>query len=146
MNTNGLAKHYDLLTPWERLPLTVAALARGDDVEVERLGRSAPKLGIRVANYWGLIDGLNCLAMTYMLRQFDAAMILGYALGLLGPKLVAHKRTSKQENLLWRAAQTRAYRFVVSADGWKMFCAPTAKASPVKPGHASADHAQNPII
>src|ERR1700680_3357005 len=107
MNTNGLIKHYDLLTPWERLPLTVAALARGDDVEVELLGRSAPKLGLRVGNYWGLLDGLNGLATTYMLRQLDAATILRYALGFLGPKLVADKRTSKEENLIWKAAQTR---------------------------------------
>jgi hypothetical protein len=29
MNTKGLAKHYDSLTPWERLPLILAASSRG---------------------------------------------------------------------------------------------------------------------
>ena len=37
MNTNGLARLYDRLTPRERLPLIMAASARGDEMERERL-------------------------------------------------------------------------------------------------------------
>jgi hypothetical protein len=123
MNTDGLAKHYNLLTPWERLPLMVAAMARGDDVEYERLGRSAPNRRLRVANYWGLSDGLRNIATSYMLRQLEAAVCLGHAVGLLVPWLRSAKGASKGEERVWKAVQTRAYIFLVRADGWKLFCA-----------------------
>ena len=38
MNTNGLAKLYDRLTPKERLPLILAASARGDEAEQGGIG------------------------------------------------------------------------------------------------------------
>ena len=34
MTTNQLARYYQTLTPWERLPLLVAACQRGDAVVV----------------------------------------------------------------------------------------------------------------
>jgi hypothetical protein len=41
MNTQGLTKMYDQLTPRERLPLIVAASVRADTVERARLVDSA---------------------------------------------------------------------------------------------------------
>jgi hypothetical protein len=43
MNTRVLAKMYDQLAPWERGPLMIAAEARGDQAEFDRLNRSAPR-------------------------------------------------------------------------------------------------------
>ena len=43
MNTESLAKLYDRLTPFERVPLIAAAVSRGDEVERDRLVRSAAK-------------------------------------------------------------------------------------------------------
>ena len=40
MNTNGLAKLYGQLTPKERLPLILAASARGDEAERNRPTKS----------------------------------------------------------------------------------------------------------
>jgi hypothetical protein len=57
VNTNGLAKLYDRLTPHERLPLIVAAAAWGDDQERQRLMGSAPKKLYEVPDYQGLADG-----------------------------------------------------------------------------------------
>lgn len=42
MNTTKLAKHYESLTPEERLPLIIAACCRGDETERARLANSAP--------------------------------------------------------------------------------------------------------
>jgi hypothetical protein len=123
MNTNTLARHYETLTPWERLPLMVAATARGDDIEFARLGRSASRHRLRVANYSALSERLRELATLYMLRQLNAAMFLGQALGLLGPAVVAARCLLMRQVQLWKVAQTTAYRFVVNADGWKLFCA-----------------------
>ena len=35
MNTSAVARYYETLTAWERLPLIVAASARADDLECE---------------------------------------------------------------------------------------------------------------
>lgn len=47
MNTNTLVRHYDRLTPWERVALVMAAVARGDETERQRLADTAPISGSR---------------------------------------------------------------------------------------------------
>jgi hypothetical protein len=69
MNTNGLARHYDKLTAWERLPLLLAAIGRGDDAEAERLASSAPTRTAQVAHYYGLWDGLALLSVCHQMIQ-----------------------------------------------------------------------------
>jgi hypothetical protein len=54
MNTNALAKLYDRLTPRERLPLIMAASARGDEQERSRLMASAPRVAYQVPDHFGL--------------------------------------------------------------------------------------------
>jgi hypothetical protein len=49
VNTKGLARLYDRLTPWARLPLLLAALHRGDDAEAQHLAVSAPRIQLRLA-------------------------------------------------------------------------------------------------
>ena len=51
MNTKGLAKLYDRLRAAERLPLLVAASARGDEAEAQRLRRSAPRAARLLPDY-----------------------------------------------------------------------------------------------
>lgn len=51
MNTDCLARCYGTLTPGERVPLLLAASARADAVEQDRLARSAPKHGFRLPDY-----------------------------------------------------------------------------------------------
>jgi hypothetical protein len=58
MNTKVLAKLYDRLTPRERLPLILAASARNDEVEGQRLAQSAPRMALRLPDYHGLGEGL----------------------------------------------------------------------------------------
>ena len=44
MSANGLARLYGRLTIWERIPLLLAAEARGDEAEYRRLfNSSAPR-------------------------------------------------------------------------------------------------------
>jgi hypothetical protein len=71
MNFHRLTKLYDQLTPTERLPLIIAARARGDAVEQARLVESAPlqKLAelasYHAARFVAHFDGWKqfCLAM-----------------------------------------------------------------------------------
>jgi hypothetical protein len=51
MNSNGLAKRYDKLSPREPVPLLVAADACGDEAEFARLRSSAPREFLRVFDH-----------------------------------------------------------------------------------------------
>jgi len=67
-----ISKHYDILTPQERLVMTVEAMARGDMEEKNRLATSCPKKSYRINDdnysmaYFRLLD----LAMLYLLSAY----------------------------------------------------------------------------
>jgi hypothetical protein len=124
MNTTNLVRQYDALTPWERLPLIVAAAGRGDEVEENRLAQAAPRVDFGIANCWGLVQGLDLLARNYLLVQLDRAVIYWRVTNLLDKEpLFRQTRKAKQrEERLWRWVETLAYRIVVQADAWKLFC------------------------
>jgi len=125
MNSDPLARHYGALTPWERLPLLVAASARGDAVEEDRLARAAPKNGFRVPDFWGLAEGLDDLVKLYLLDQLDLAALYWRFAGLLEQE--SWDRPSRQERQRqerrWQLLKMLAYRYVVRADGWRLLCA-----------------------
>jgi hypothetical protein len=123
MNPAALARHYGVLTPWERLPLLVAALARGDDVESDRLIHSAPQQVFQAPNYWRLLDGFEGLVKLYLLQQLDGAAFLWRLLGALEQSLLFDAQRHRQrEERLWQMIKLEAYKIVVRADGWKLFC------------------------
>jgi hypothetical protein len=148
MNTMNLVRQYDALTPWERLPLIVAAAGRGDKVEENRLAQTAPRVDFRIANCWGLVQGLDLLARHYLLVQLDRADIYWRVLNLLDKEpLFRQTRKAKQrEERLWRAVETLAYRIVVQADGWRLFCGQLQidPDVPLKdlPGHEAVCHVE----
>jgi hypothetical protein len=124
MNTDQLARRYETLTPWERLPLIVAACARGDAVEADRLARSAPRNGFRVPDYWGLAEGLEDLAKLYLLKQLDLAAC--YWRFAAVPDREPRGRPSRQDRQRdarrWQLLKMLAHRYVVRADGWRLLC------------------------
>lgn len=71
MNLNQLAKHYGLLSPKERFQLILAAGARQDVVEQERLARSSNSIQLRTTDYtpWG--NAFNELATTVFLHLIE---------------------------------------------------------------------------
>jgi hypothetical protein len=125
MNTDHLARHYEVLTPWERLPLIVAASARADEVEKDRLARSAPKNGFRVPDYWGLAEGLDDLVKLYVLKQLDLAALYWRLAGLLEqePWDRPTRQEPQRDERRWQLLKMLAYRYVVRADGWRLLCA-----------------------
>jgi hypothetical protein len=148
MNTTSLVRQYDALTPWERLPLIVAAAGRGDKVEENRLAQTAPRVDFRIANCWGLVQGLDLLARHYLLVQLDRAVIYWRVMNLLDKEpLFGQTRKAKQrEERLWRGVETLAYRIVVQADAWKLFCRQLQihPDVPLKdlPGHEAVSHVE----
>src|SRR5438445_5615434 len=86
MNANGLSKLYDRLQPHERVPLWLAAGARGDKAEQERLDSSAPKKALVVADSYCLLLGLRLAASAYMITQLDLASWFWMTFGALASK------------------------------------------------------------
>ena len=125
MTTKQLARYYQTLTPWERLPLIVAASARGDVVEEDRLARSVPKHGFRVPDYWGLAEGLDDLAKQYVLKQLDLAVWYWRLTGLMErePWSRPSRQDQQREERRWPLVRILAHRFVVRAEGWQLLCA-----------------------
>jgi hypothetical protein len=125
VNTKSLAKLYDRLTPWERLPLITAAVERGDDAETHRLSRSAPRLHLSLPDYHGLSDGLMLLTFFHVIGQLERGLLYGHAAGAAAEseEFPVGPDDKDRAERLWSVARLTAYRLNVEADGWTCFCA-----------------------
>jgi hypothetical protein len=115
-NTNGLARMYDKLTPWERLPLLMAARRRGDEVESGRLAATAPKITCQVPNHYGLAQAFTLVSVLHFLEvsrlatQFFATFALP-------------DDTKKAEQAAVDSRVLVAHLFKTTLAGWRQFCA-----------------------
>lgn len=125
MNTNGLAKLYYRLTPKERLPLILAASARGDEAERNRLAHSAPKEAFGLPDYHGRAEGMQLVSLLHMLELLDAAALYLQASGMLAEWAAFAALTKEEEDAptkrLRATVKTFAYLFMVKVEGWKRF-------------------------
>src|ERR1700722_13087449 len=112
MNTNPLANYYDQLTIWERIPLRIAAEARGDELEAQRLLNSAPTRRWYLPNHLMAEQALNVLALIYITEQLDAAAAYFFAVWQMDG-----------EPDDWSfSADASAYFFTANAEAWRKFC------------------------
>ena len=112
MNSKGLARHYGVLTPWERLPLILAASARGGEAERDRLGRSAPRQGYVLPDYHGLGEGLLLLALFHVIELLHFTARAAHSRP--GSRMPPVNRMPSG----WRAATSRSSRARLSASPW----------------------------
>jgi hypothetical protein len=122
MNTKGLAKLYDRLTPRERLPLILAASARDDDVEGQRLAQSAPRMALRLPDYHGLGEGLFLASLFHLIGVLDVTALFW----LTQERLAEWTAWADEDDSLNRLdAKVRMWAYVLTAkrDGWRRFCA-----------------------
>ena len=123
MKTSSLDRQYDKLTPWERLPLIVAAEGRGDSVELDRLFRSAPQKTFWIADVFGLRRGLERVASILMLKLIDLAHKIEKIEDCLEWHMVSRRTITKEyEKRCKESLGTLGYRFLVHVDGWRLFC------------------------
>jgi hypothetical protein len=123
VNTKGIARHYDHLTPRERLPLIIAASVRGDVTERERLIQSAPRAGYRLPDYHGLADGLQLLVLLHLGELLDlAARLWRASLPLTDPDDCPGNEGKERKARALGTVRMFAYLFTVSLDGWNRFC------------------------
>ncbi len=124
MNTKSLTGLYNKLKPTERLPLITAAVERGDELEENRLKRSAPSIYLRLPDYHGLSDGWLTLSFFYMVGQLDLAVLFWRNLGLSAE---CQSFPDDAEDLArgerrLEIAKFAGYRLCVEADAWKLVC------------------------
>jgi hypothetical protein len=123
MNTNGLVKLYDRLTPKERLPLIMAASARGDEAERNRLAHTAPREGFWIRDYYGWAEGLHQASMFHLLELLDAAALYWQVGGILAEWAALTEGEEDTPTKRLRATvKAFAYLLTIKIDGWKRFC------------------------
>jgi hypothetical protein len=136
MNIRHLTNLYDRLTPRERLPLVLAAGARGDEAEQERLSGSAPRARFEVPDYYNLAQALRKAGDFHLLTLLDLAASFWQWWGLWmlhGVRNESAEGIKKRQGPKARpekARETRAggiacyyaARFVAHVDGWQQFC------------------------
>jgi hypothetical protein len=117
MNTNALAKRYDGLTPWERLPLITAASGRGDETERQRLMRTAPTVVYRVPDYFGLGMAFNEVSRLHFMELLNLAALYF--------ETMAHADDWEDEygERMLKIGRLFGYIFKVQLAGWRAFCA-----------------------
>jgi len=116
MTSNGRTRLYDRLTPRERLPLILAASARGDEAERERLGRAAPTVAWRVRDYFGL-------AMAFReVSEFAFMELLNVAALYLGAWGVGAAPDTEEGGRALDRALMLGFLFKTKLAGWRRFC------------------------
>jgi hypothetical protein len=116
MNANGLARLYDRLTVWERVPLLIAAEARGDQAEYQRLFNASALRTWRFSEHLLAEQALNVSAMIYVGEQLNAAASYFFDLWQM-----QDPDDPRPEDWLI-AAEACAYFFVANAEAWRRFC------------------------
>jgi hypothetical protein len=137
MNTKNLAKNYNQLTPRERVSLILAAVARADDVERQRLLDAAPSVALRASHHYGLGEALIQAAQCHMMSLLDLAMKYRQWWSLLGWRCFRLEADKEQggasgkraavaaeavKGRLCSQARYHAFLFITHIDGWKQFC------------------------
>jgi hypothetical protein len=139
MNTNVLAKLYDRLTVRERLTLIVAASARADAVDRQRLTGSAPSIGIAVGHHYGLGTALAEAADFHLLTVLALAASYWQWWGLWGWHGLRRQGQTVQDQggaggagdtpaedaedfRLYCMVRYQAFLFLTHVEGWKKFC------------------------
>jgi hypothetical protein len=116
MNTAGLAKHYQTLSPRERLTLILAAAARGDEEERSGLVKSAPRLAYEVQDHFGLARAFFGASAGHLLRLLDLAVRY---IALPG---AAVSGKGKEGDQMQDAAFLLGHLIQVHLAGWRQFC------------------------
>jgi hypothetical protein len=113
----GLERHYDKLSPRERVAMITAAWMRSDDAEAMRLIDGAPQRQYVMGEHVWLGTALRQVELVYLSHQLDTAVTFWRTLGMA--ESVADDERSER---LLLGARALAFRMVQASDGWKLFC------------------------
>ena len=117
MNANGLARLYDRLAVWERIALLIAAQARGDDAEYQRLFDASALRTWRFSEHLLAEQALHVLTLQYVTEQLDAAVNYFFALWQ------SQNADDPRPEDWVQAVGVNSYFFTENAEAWRRFCA-----------------------
>jgi hypothetical protein len=117
MTSAKLSKHYGALDPAERLALVLAAGARNDDVERERLMGSAPRVLWQVPDTFGRALALLVVSSQQRMKLLELAALF------FRTRALASEMDGTSAERLECVAGVYGYLFRTHADGWARFCA-----------------------
>jgi hypothetical protein len=151
MNVNGVSRHYEKLTADERFRLILAASARGDETEEDRLLSASRRITLSRPDHCPYHDAFDKMALCVFIEILEAAAFYGDALVSAGEaddlsedggeggeqgdtaeceshavaeRRPAHARTRGRSD--WQRAHdiVLAAGFVLRTkmEGWKLFC------------------------
>ncbi len=116
MNTARLARLYDRLTAAERFALLLAAAARGDEAERDRLVDAAPRVAVRVPDTFSRAMAFREVMDQHRMERLSIAALL----------FRAHAQEADAEGAakdrLRDVARLLGYLVGVYRDGWAAFC------------------------
>lgn len=75
MTASAIAKHYSLLSPEERFRLILAAGARNDDAECDRLVQASGRISLTMSDYSPFAHSFGELALYYYIELLDHASV-----------------------------------------------------------------------
>src|SRR5262245_27154166 len=119
----NLPRYYDHLGVWERVRLRLAAQARKDEVEEQRLADKAPYRLLRMQHHLHTELAINTLTLIYVSEQLEAACGHFFALLKFPRSEEAIDAASDEElRLLMLLHDMNAYFFHVRAQAWRRLC------------------------
>jgi hypothetical protein len=124
MNTNAIARHYDKLTPEERFRLIVAAGARGDVAEQDRLKSAGDRITLSFRDHFPYSMAFEELVMLTYMELLDDAAVYHEALQRLDEvdDLFEGEEADKYREQQHDLAFAAGYVLRTKAEGWKLFC------------------------
>src|SRR5205085_993927 len=99
--------------------LIVAAGARGDEAEIGRLIRAAPKGTYAVPDSFAPVTALLTVTWLYHAEQLHNAALFFFLLGATEAQAACGEKVSRRDD---DAVRFGAYVFKTGADGWPLFC------------------------
>jgi hypothetical protein len=126
LKTDALARLYDQLDPSERLPLIIAAEARGDKSEQRRLSKAAPHIYRRLPDYYPLARAFDRAVHYHRVMLLNLAAKFWQLWGMGAAETLLADTSPSDPSELERFEEIcryYAWRFIVYFDGWEQFCA-----------------------
>lgn len=131
MSFNSVATNYAYLTPEERFRLVMAARARGDEVEQDRVARSGSRISLSMHDYAPHADAFRELAVLVYTELLDH--IARFEEVISQVKLARASMPEDQDvpeddgdddSPAWQAECLQAAGYIVQtyAEGWRLFC------------------------
>lgn len=121
MNLNQLQKHYDKLTPRERLAAVLEAKARNDEQEQYALASAAPKKCYDVTHHYFLQDAWEQLAAFHMVEMLNMGCTLFQGEAVLFLEVYKNK-AEHETDIVADLLLSVAGNIVLIDTAWQAFC------------------------